>query len=1634
MLRTVTIMGQVSVEGEGLADVTVSLSGEGESHTTMPDMSGQYAFSKLPAGNFQVGISGYDTDDYSFETTSKNVAVALGETATVPFEGILLRTSGISGRVSVEGTGQDSVTVTLSGDDLEDDMTTMTDASGQYAFAGLAEGDYTVAISGYDDDAYDFETTSMDVTLGDDDVQIVNFMGMHDRSASVKGKIYVDEAGKNDSYDEGEHALAAPGIVLALVGPGILDQAPGVTGPDGSFSITGRRAGTYQLVVANAAAAGPDYAYGGPAEGYAIVLGVGDEETQNIPFDITHQTVNFSVTLKREDEVGPALAGATVSFFSDEDGEQKIDDAEAGADGVASLRFARSMATNDTVYVSVAAPEGTYHTSGAMQAVTWDAKSPTSTASNDADIVNTMAKFSFGGATVDRGDYGGGNALGGWKVSVTSGADDEAVDGAPIALKPDGMASFSETVTSVPKTYKIAMVGWEDQVDDSTGTNGERYTSTTLSYIHDGLSLSLDDETFPPAGMLEVTYTTQTLRVYVHQEIDQVMGYTGNVLGGDGRENGFIEVDIAYIDDTGRVRSFSRADGDTIGGDSYSDRIKSAVTFTNVPADRNVIVTAETTDDHPTLKDEDGDPVANTVHLLDKNGHSDEIAAYTDVDANGIEGGLFGANGGFHHTVDLCPLISDEGDQRYGDCSTFAFVETYEVDGQAWMWERKMQTSGDDFVSADSKAGLTGLTVSMDPVDGENLAGKDDSFEEKGNTKEFDFGRMPAGVYKVTTDPESGLKVQRGPLEDPTDDLAARLNPLDSALNIDVTPTTGFAYGTVTDDENRRLEGVEVTVNGADPVETDEYGRYVVYGFGKKSCPGSGSTESNLICVTTAEEESEETATAATFVANSPTRIDVVIKDAEDVTTISGRVTHSDGGAGLNGVRINVVGGALLNPNARSGSRGPNNIYRTHSGGYYSVETPTQTNGGTVKITASRDDLFFSPDEHTVTAVGDPENINFTAFDKEEIHGRVVDGSDDPIGDVIVKAMQGDVEITRDTTTSTTGRYSLFVRYGQYTVTAEKHGYDFTEATGITVPNDGKAQDDLEGTPQEGNAELSSLSLSDVDFEDADGDEVKFDPEEDEYTATVENSVDMTTVTYTKAVAGQVVSIYPDDADGSTSGHQIELDVGDNKIEIDVVSADKEAKTEYRVTVTRRAASTIITGTITDTELDEDGDPKGVDKVEIRVTGGTLIDGDRFNSKGYVTTNADGEYKAEVEPDVAGGTGTVTPNLDDYTFEPGSRSVTLNAGTVSGIDFTGSAYGTITGTVSDENGKALMGVSVTAGSAEATTDRRGRYSVSVPAGDVDVTAKMAGYSFTTRSVNVTAGETRTLNFTAMNTIQATNVEGERDTVAATGAYDGEVTVTWEAGGAGTEGVTYAVQWCIKNADATPAVTCEADDVAWDNNAFGTWSAGDDLEVEATAPDDSDNGFMVRVMASTDPDDTPDTGDEVSLTSDAAPVAAINVSPSDATAERDVGVGRFGLTVDWDGARAVTGTSGRIIASFDEGETWVVLGTATIDFTDVDATDGTGYTASVADDEPDHTWLFQLAANATANVVDGDDGTAVANDPDTTDDESQLEVTNAMLEGAFMIRVQMRHEGVDESDDNPPVDIWKASNSADVGAS
>ena len=217
-LRTAGIMGQVSVEGVGLPNVTVTMTGEGEDETDVTDAGGLYGFSKLKAGTYSIAISGYDPDEVEFTKTSESVTIALGMTANIPFDGTLLRTSGISGRVSLDdGMGLDGVEVTLAG---AAEATAMTSGGGQYAFAGLAEGTYVVSMTNPDEVAYYFEETSATIVLGDSDSRIQNFGGTHTRDATISGMLFLDEAPRDGMYTANEPAFANAGIPIALQGPG----------------------------------------------------------------------------------------------------------------------------------------------------------------------------------------------------------------------------------------------------------------------------------------------------------------------------------------------------------------------------------------------------------------------------------------------------------------------------------------------------------------------------------------------------------------------------------------------------------------------------------------------------------------------------------------------------------------------------------------------------------------------------------------------------------------------------------------------------------------------------------------------------------------------------------------------------------------------------------------------------------------------------------------------------------------------------------------------------------------------------------------------------------------------------------------------------------------------------------------------------------------------------------------------------------------------------------------------------------------------------------------------------------------------------------------------------------------------
>ena len=87
-IRTASVTGTVMVNDEGIAGVSVSLSGT-ESGSGSTGADGTFTVSSLRMGSYTVMISGYDERRYVFDPTSQSVTVGLGASASADFTGMI---------------------------------------------------------------------------------------------------------------------------------------------------------------------------------------------------------------------------------------------------------------------------------------------------------------------------------------------------------------------------------------------------------------------------------------------------------------------------------------------------------------------------------------------------------------------------------------------------------------------------------------------------------------------------------------------------------------------------------------------------------------------------------------------------------------------------------------------------------------------------------------------------------------------------------------------------------------------------------------------------------------------------------------------------------------------------------------------------------------------------------------------------------------------------------------------------------------------------------------------------------------------------------------------------------------------------------------------------------------------------------------------------------------------------------------------------------------------------------------------------------------------------------------------------------------------------------------------------------
>ena len=511
------------------------------------------------------------------------------------------------------------------------------------------------------------------------------------------------------------------------------------------------------------------------------------------------------------------------------------------------------------------------------------------------------------------------------------------------------------------------------------------------------------------ADPIVVTYTTQTLKVYVHHERDQVRGYTGNVLDGDVR-GGRRLVDLA-------VRHASGSDGrftSPLSAEDWDSRAntthdKGEYTFAHLPADMDIVV-------HATARD--------GYMLLDLHG----LDTYRNMAENGVMGGAFGAMGGWGHTVTLCPLTEVEPTgQDFGKCGSFAVVTTHNVSAE--VSKNSVSKSGTTF-SEKSGTTVKDITVSLTPVAGKNLGGvgrsfttaaSDDPTTAINEKKDHDFGTMAAGAYDLGL--PDGWMGMAGDMK-----AADALSPLASDLDIKVTPSTATLYGFVRNTVGFGLENVTVTVNGM-TATTDDQGRYIVSGISAVRDQLFVNTE--RAGYPAAKQDSTNNAKTAVpeFAANTTTRHDIELSGANNTVAITGTVTESGTGAGIKGVEIRVDGKAPLNAGSGQGS---GKLLTGDDGSYTAVVATQPFNDPLVTVTARKSGYHFLPESSPVAAIaGANPTANFEGRKATEIVGSVTaPGGGMPRSEVTVTAW-GDRAMTTDSlyavTTTETGTFKVFV-------------------------------------------------------------------------------------------------------------------------------------------------------------------------------------------------------------------------------------------------------------------------------------------------------------------------------------------------------------------------------------------------------------------------------------------------------------------------------------------------------------------------------------------------------------------------------------------------------------------------------
>ena len=734
IIRTASVSGMVTVDGEAMEDVEVTLTGDhaGDDNSMMTDEDGMYTFGGLRKGDYTVTVTNPDEETYSFPATSQSVNLSVGqEQGGISFAGARLKQASISGQVHAEGMPVEGVMVTLSGDADGEDMT---DANGEYNFPGLAGGDYMVAIAGWDEDAYEFATAEAAVEgLGTDEFRIQDFAGMHTRTASIGGMLFID-AGDEPVLDlDDALPMGAPGLPITLLGPELGDETLGFASREGMYMFDGLRAGAYVLSIdveteiplpsgdtttVEAVLAMLGYKYTGKAL-YNVTVAAAEEGMQNLPFEITMQTIAVGAVMGTEKVTGYPVAGVKLALYATtEDNSPMLGTGTTDSTGVALFHFPRAMdlgpggtGNDHLVFAKVTSTghDDLVVSDNAAIEIEYEATDRVSHALTAVRLLNNRANFQWW-IKSDEEAKDGNEFLGGWKVVL--GTD-------TIATGADGKGSYSGTVVLGDKPATMMVMADTTQADSLT--MGEKWMqSKALTYTHNPLALpAMNMAEMNDLGPVYVTFTTQALVLGVYRETDDEDGFTNYVspvVGGDHRPaastGAEMTIELMVRDDRNRLQTLEYDHDFNAKTDPIEARGNfgkgGMLRFEHLPADAEITARFR---------------MGSSDRVLVST-HSDIETFGDDLDL-GSSVGAFGMMSGAGPEVRVCSASEGTTDD---ECATYGY-----------QWKTG---------SLSGMVGLhTGNDIAVMPTTGQGAAGKSDTTRADGN---YALTGLQDGTYNAT--------------------------------------------------------------------------------------------------------------------------------------------------------------------------------------------------------------------------------------------------------------------------------------------------------------------------------------------------------------------------------------------------------------------------------------------------------------------------------------------------------------------------------------------------------------------------------------------------------------------------------------------------------------------------------------------------------------------------------------------------------------------------------------------------------------------------------------------------------------------------------------------------------------------